>query len=512
MTNSVVDINKAWRRQGLFLALLLLLLGVLYFSTFESIVAIWLRSETFAHGFIILPISLWLIWRIRGNLFSLEPKPNYLGIPFLVACGFIWLLAKYVDILAIEQLAAVSMIPVTVFALLGWQVTLTMLFPLFFILLAVPLGEELTPALIEFTADFTVVMIKLVGVPVFREGNFLQLPTGNWSVVQACSGVRYLIASATLGLLYSYLNYTSTSKRVIFFLASIVFPIIANGLRAFIIVMLGHLSDMKIATGVDHLIYGWVFFGIVIIFMFYIGSFWWDEAEKETKTCFKFSLGNASSVSLRGKFIFVFTGVALAFWPLKDHHENQVVDLSHLHALSIPAIPGWKQVEEKTWWIPSYSGQDREFSSLFENSDGEKIALYIGYYADQRQGAELGNNVNVLVHENNKEWRVIGKSENTLNFDNEKIIVPMADLKSANKRLLTTYVYYVNGEILTQKYLTKIMQAKVKLFGGANDGAVIFISSEYDLDKQPAYQVIGDFSEIAFPAITKALEGMRLEG
>jgi exosortase len=69
--------------------------------------------------------------------------------------------------------------------------------------------------------------------------------------VEACSGVRYLISSVTLGCLYAYLTYQSTKKRLLFIAVSIVVPIIANGLRAYMIVMIGHLSGMELATGGD---------------------------------------------------------------------------------------------------------------------------------------------------------------------------------------------------------------------------------------------------------------------
>jgi hypothetical protein len=56
-----------------------------------------------------------------------------------------------------------------------------------------------------------------------------------------------------------------------------VVPVIANGLRAYMIVMIGHLSGMALATGVDHLIYGWLFFGLVMFIMFWIGSYWRED-------------------------------------------------------------------------------------------------------------------------------------------------------------------------------------------------------------------------------------------
>ena len=65
-----------------------------YFDTAAGMVAIWARSETFAHGFVVAPISLWLIWRIRDRLRLLEPRPSWLALPLIAAAGFGWLLGQ----------------------------------------------------------------------------------------------------------------------------------------------------------------------------------------------------------------------------------------------------------------------------------------------------------------------------------------------------------------------------------------------------------------------------------
>ena len=159
---------------------------------------------------------------------------------------------------------------------LGTRLAGLLAFPLGFLLFAVPVGEGLIYPMMNFTADFTVAMLRATGIPVFRDGTFFSIPTGDWSVVEACSGVRYLIASVTLGALYAYLTYTKLWKRLLFCLFAIAVPVLANGLRAYMIVMIGHLSGMNYAVGVDHLLYGWVFFGMVITVMFFVGSFWRD--------------------------------------------------------------------------------------------------------------------------------------------------------------------------------------------------------------------------------------------
>ena len=140
-----------------------------------------------------------------------------------------------------------------------------MLFPLAFLFFAAPVGEFLMPWLMARTADFTVFALRLSGIPVYREGLHFIIPSGSWSIVEACSGVRYLIASLMAGTLFAYFNYRSLRRRLLFVVVALLVPIVANWLRAYFIVLFGHLSDNKLAVAADHLIYGWVFFGVVII-------------------------------------------------------------------------------------------------------------------------------------------------------------------------------------------------------------------------------------------------------
>jgi len=261
----------------------ILLFIALYWETAVSFVDIWLRSPTFAHGFLIVPISLWLVWRKRDALKAVPAALSYWGAlaTFLLGAG--WLLSHVTGIQVMKHFFMVAMMPALTWAFQGAERVKVIAFPLCFLLFAVPVGEALIPPLIDFTAAFTVIALRVTGIPVYFEGNILRVPTGVWSIEAACSGVRYLIASVTLGCLYAYLAYHSFWRRAVFIAASAIVPIFANGFRAYMIVMIGHLSGMRLAVGVDHFIYGWVFFGIVVSLLFWLGSFWRDEAPSERR-------------------------------------------------------------------------------------------------------------------------------------------------------------------------------------------------------------------------------------
>ena len=112
----------------------------MFWPTTWSTVAIWERSETFAHGYLIFPVSAYLIWSKRRELAHCSPEPDLRGLPLLAVFGLGWLLADLAGVLVVQQYSLVIMIPLLVWLILGKRVA-GLLFPLMFLLFAVPVGE-----------------------------------------------------------------------------------------------------------------------------------------------------------------------------------------------------------------------------------------------------------------------------------------------------------------------------------------------------------------------------------
>ena len=147
------------------LAAALAVIGVVavHMSTAASIVSIWMRSETFAHGFVIVPICLWLIWRKREALAEVPAAPWWPGLLVVAGAGAMWFVTSVADVLGLKQFALAFMIQAAFVTVVGLSVARTLAFPLAFLLFAVPVGEIFVPTLIEWTADFTVAALRAVG-------------------------------------------------------------------------------------------------------------------------------------------------------------------------------------------------------------------------------------------------------------------------------------------------------------------------------------------------------------
>lgn len=483
-----------------------------YHETTWSMVSIWERSDTFAHGFLIFPFSAYLIWSQRKHLGTLYPQPNVLALAALGVLGFSWLLATLASVQLVEQYFLIIMIPAAVWAILGTRVVWALAFPLAYLLLAVPFGDALIPPLIDFTADFTVLALQFTGVPVYREGSFFSIPSGNWSVVEACSGLRYLIASFTLGTLYAYLTYRSLKRRLAFIALSVIVPIVANGVRAYMIVMTGHLSDMRLAVGVDHLIYGWIFFGFVMLLLFWIGSFWREDDSEDNNTEAGShpgsSLKQGSKGSLKSTVLTASAVLAIAFiWPVSAAYLENRFSRSTEPEIEIPGVPEkWEAATRPiSDWRPKYIGAAAQFLQNYRSNSGS-VDLYVTYYRNQQQGAELINSENLLVPETESHWRSIREDTRSILLGSQEETIKQNQLHSSATKLLVWRWYWLGAEKTANPYMAKFILARNKLLGRGDDGAEIIMATRYEETPNEAAPVLQAFVDDMMPTITKGLQ------
>ena len=484
---------RGWLAASLITAVTVIILLLIFFSTAASTVAIWERSETFAHGFLIFPISLWLIWRRRAALAQLIYQPDWRGLAVLLLLSAGWLFAHSGGVLVGEQLMLVAMIPAAVWTLLGLRVVMAMAFPLGFLLLAVPMGEALIPHMMTFTANFTVKALQLTGIPVYQEGTFFTIPSGDWSVVEGCSGLRYLIASFTLGVLYAYLTYRSLTRRIIFSLAAIVVPVIANGMRAYIIVMIADLSDMKLALGVDHLIYGWVWFGVVMLAMFWVGGYWRqdvDLARTDAAASANSTPASAASVLLAAMLALgvVLTGPAYAAWLASRSAPPTPVRIT-----PPAAVNGWVvETPPFTDWQPHYVGPDGQHATYYQKN-GQRVMLYLAYYRTQRQGSELITSQNYMIMQKHPRWSNMGEGAHDAQMGSAPMPVIQTKLRAPDQKLLAWHWNQLDGRDLTNDYVAKLLLARDKVLGQPDDGSAIVVATPYSDDVDAAKPVLRAF-------------------
>ena len=478
-----------------------------YFATAQSFVQVWNSSETFAHGYIIVPISAWLILRRRANFTALPPSPWWPALVLVLIAGAGWMVARMGEVQVVMQYAFAAMFPAIALAMFGRRLAWSLAFPLLFLLFAVPFGEIFIQPLIEFTADFTVWAVQATGIPVLRNGTRFELPTGNWSVVEACSGVRYLISSVTIGCLYAYLTYRSTARRVVFIAMSIVMPILANGLRAYMIVMIGHTSNMELATGVDHLIYGWLFFGLVMFAMFWVGSYWRQDTDAEAASL---PHAAASDIAAPGRIRNMALAIvaACALWPAFTAFNARATYNPTPAVLA--AIPvSWAPAPAFSPWKPSYHPADASFNGVYRQEGLSPVALTILYYRNQTRDKALISSINRLAADRDV-YHEVDTNMRIEPLGGQELGLIESTIQGPGGPFLVWRWMSINGQTITNAYVGKLHQAKTRLMFGADDGAAVMVSAPYsDNNPEAARKAMRAFLDAHLAAVNRALAATR---
>lgn len=487
-------------------------LPVLFHDTTLAMAKVWMVNETFTHGFLVFPVTIWMIWSKKDEIREARSDAEPLLLIPLVAILAVWIIGSAVNVEVVQQFSLVTMILLLIWAVAGRTVFLKILFPLMLLYFAVPFGQALIPPLMQFTASFTISLIEITGVPVYRDGLAFSLPTGSWSVVEECSGVRYLIASLYLGSIYAYLNYTLTKKRMIFIFFSLLTPVIGNGLRAFGIVMTGHLSGMELAVGVDHLLYGWVFFGILMVSLFYIGSFWRDEDEFTTGTV-QVDSDVLASESLQRRYLYsplsvISTACVLMVSAIlfSGHIDKQRSDIHEIADIKLPGdISGWMTVYENIYdWHPEYYNPVSTIS-LDYRLGKDIVRFNMAYYPVQRQGSEAVTTSNRLINPYASEWRLVASRV----YKDDLRNVNESELLKKDSKLLVWSWYRIGRFDTEDRYIAKLLEIYSLLIEQRNDAAMISVATEFDGTLTASRERLKNFLDASSTEITTIIERAR---
>ena len=261
------------------LALVLGLWVLAFLTEISAAITTWETSTAYNHCWLVLPVAAWLGWARRHRLAGLAPSPAPVAALPALAAGLGWLVAERLGIMEGRQLAALAVLLAFMPALFGWAVCRAMAAPLLYLVFLVPFGAFLTPVLQDITAWMIVAGLRLFDIPHFADALVIEIPAGVFFVAEACAGLRFIIASLAFGALYALVMFRSPGRRLLVLLLAVIVPVLANGLRALGLVLLGHHWGSAEAAAADHLIYGWVFFSAVILLLTLAGLPFREDGE-----------------------------------------------------------------------------------------------------------------------------------------------------------------------------------------------------------------------------------------
>lgn len=468
--------------------LLLLLLVWLYHSILYNLALQWGKDPNFQHGWFVPAFSIYVLWQDRKRLKEIPANPNWAGM-VLVVFGMAMLVVGQLGIeLFTSRMSLLVVGAGLVILFRGWEFFKAVLFPLAFLVLMIPLPnlilQKVTFPLQLLASKLATGLLRLVEVPVLREGNMIILASKPLEVAEACSGIRSLLSLVTLSIIYGYLMEKRNWVRVVLACAAIPIAIFANSIRIFGTGLIVQYWNPDMAEGFYHEFQGWLLFVVSLILLFgthrLINVIWKSaprhgDGESNTGSRKGANQGGGETVSNGlARFMVVALVMAGTAGYLWAHAQDEVTPAREALS-SLPAeINGWNSVngtlDQLTLEIlgnPEYILRDY----VDPNGHAPWINLFVAYYATQKTG-ETPHTPAVCLP--GAGWTptqraVIGLQEpGGHSFAANRYVI-----SKGGERQLVIYWFEAQGREVASEYLLKYYLVRNSIRLHRSDGALI---------------------------------------
>ena len=463
--------SAAWRWHAVMLAATCTAIMLLFGRDVAALTTIWWTSTTFGHCLFITPVLVWLVWQRRADLARVVPVGWVPGLAIVALGGLGWLLGEAGEVALARHLGIVMMLQGAVVALLGPNVARALLFPLAYAFFLVPFGEGLEAPLQTITVAMTMPLLHLFGVAAHVDGVLITIPNGYFEVAEACSGAKFVIAMIVYGALVANVCFVSWRRRAIFMAVAVVVPVLANAVRAFGTIYAAYLTSVERATGLDHIVYGWVFFGLVMAATLAIGWRWFDRAP-DAPMFDPARLQAVPKLRLDAPIAAALVLATVAIFPLWSAAiagRTQALP----EQIALPEVAGWHRVATSTRapWAPNYPGADHFLFGRYADAAGDMVDLAIAVYGSQHEGKEiLAFGVGPLREDDI--WVRVDDLPDLAGGAVMRVTAP----GPVERQIVT---WYRVGDVLTHKGpVVKLETLKAKLLGGPQRAVAVNVSAE----------------------------------
>ena len=459
-----------WQRHLAALALLSAAILALFWRDAADMAGIWWNSSTFTHCLLMVPMIGWLVAQRTQLLRPLTPAFWWPALVWMTGAGFVWLVGEPAGVALFRQLGLVLMLQGAVGAALGEKLVRGLLFPLAYMLLLVPFGEELVPLLQTFTAHISVALLRLSGLEAAMEGVFITTRAGFFEVAEECSGVNFLIAMLAYAVFAAHLCFKSWMRRIVFVAAALATTILANALRAYGTMLAAEIWGIEAAGGIDHIFYGWIFFGLVILIVMLVARRWFDRPANDVAVDVS-GLGGPSRFAGPGRTVLpvaMLLPLLFAGWGLLVAGRSAPLKPT----MTVEAPPGWRDVRVGgTSWTPRFDGADQRLLRHFADAKGQIVTVAIAGYERQAEGREVVAFGQGAVDLDSK-WAWSATLPAVDGGKTERLLHPGPVLRDA----ATWYV--VGGAVTGSARTAKLAGLKARLLGGDPRALSLIVSSE----------------------------------
>jgi exosortase D (VPLPA-CTERM-specific) len=483
-----------------------LCLAGVYYSAFARLVTFDWAIEDYSHCALVPLVVLYLLWEKRREIAATPSEPSWTGlVPFGIGVCFFWigeLGGEYFTLYMSFWFAVVGLI----WLHLGWAKIKTIWFSLVMILAMFPfpnfINTRITFQLRLVSSKLGVWMLHLYGMSAYREGNVIDLGFTQLQVVDACSGLRYVMPLMVLSLLLAYWFRAHWWKRTFLFLSSIPLAIFVNSFRIAATGVLYSMFGAQVAEGFFHGFSGWLIFMFAIpcllLEMWLLRQFHYpflalhkmgneiaphrdapSSADRESSLAVasdslnsRFTIHDPRSTILQPKFIVAMVMLLLALGLSHGIEFRQKVPIAKPFSQFPMQIGEWKGARQ---------GMEQQFLDILKFSDyimvdytdraGKAVNFYVAYYQDQQKGESIHSPETCLPAGG---WEFTEAGNVTIPVGGTASMkVNRAFIIKDNSRELVYYWFPQRGRILTNLYQLKIYTFWDSLTRQRTDGALV---------------------------------------
>ena len=479
------------------------LLGYLYADSLVFLYGQW-GSQDYSHGMFVPLISLLLIWQVRHRIAVAGIGNSWWGLAVISAGLFLYWIGEFATLYVLQHLSLWMIIVGLVIALIGVCGARAITFPLSYLLTCIPLPvflyASLSSQLQLWSSALGVDFLQLVGVTAFREGNVIDLGPVQLQVVEACSGIRYLLPLTSLALLCAYLFKDRMWKRVLLVLSSIPISIVVNGFRIGMIGVLVEWYGQGAAEGFSHLFEGWVLFmaslGLLILEMLllakigwkghrstFLDRFTWSDPTPAPPSVPTIPLTPASAASNRffpgPAYLFSVALLVPVAFASTIMVEREEVPPPRAIFVDFPMkLEGWlgTSLTLEKQYIDVLRFDDYLLAD-YRFDDGQPVNLYAAYYRSQRKGQSAHSPKSCLPGGG---WEIASLNGVDLPANSgmvRSLHVNRALIQKGSQKQIVLYWFKQRDRILSNEYLVKLFLFWDALSRGRTDGALVRIAS-----------------------------------
>ena len=512
------------QRRAIYTIIILSAFAIVAFLTFSDalleLVRRWRVQEEYSHGFLIPVIVAWLLWTRRDAIVASIGPPSWMGPALIFLAAGMHITGKLSSLYFLSQFSFIVVIIGVMLGLGGRSLLKVTLVPIVFLLFAIPLpyfiDAVLSWRLQIISSELGVAFIRLFQIPVYLEGNVIDLGLYKLQVVEACSGLTYLYPLMCLGFLAAYFFQAPLWQRALIFLSTIPITILMNSVRIGVVGIVVDNFGPQDADGFLHMFEGWIIF--IACAGLLVGGMELLARTTSGKTFFQ------------------------VFYPPKikpsqptstpAHSVNRVPLISCLALLCAAGIGTYLVSARQEIlpmrspfaafptklgdWAGRTSSLDRETEkglgmtdyiiSDFVKRDGRPVNLYIAYYATQRSGVSP-HSPSVCLPGNG--WQMSVFERTSYASEEHGISLPLNRVimtKGADRELVY-YWFEERGLKIANEYISKLYLLKDAILKNRTDGALVRLTTpvfagETDSDADKRLQ---QFMQILMPSLAAYL-------